>query len=104
MPFAAVISLLGDCEYVAVMAAFNHAARWSCLCRGAGFGCRLDELGHFGWGGDHGEVAGGDFDGGRAHPAGEHALGVGRDRLALRPAQAPPRPRPPPWPALPLRE
>src|SRR6266571_5774469 len=59
MPFAALISLLGDCEYVAVMAAFNHSARWSCLCRGAGSGCRLDELDHFGWVGDHGEVAGG---------------------------------------------
>src|SRR6266496_2544916 len=97
MPFAALISLLGDGEYVAVMAAFNHPGSWSCLCRGAGFGCRLDELGHFGWAGDHGEVAGGDFDGGRAHPAGEQALGIGRDRLVLRGGQVPARQRLPRW-------
>lgn len=59
-------------------------ARRSRRCRGVGLCGRLDELGDFGWVGDHGDVAGGDFDGGRAHAAGELAFGVGRDRLVLR--------------------
>src|SRR5689334_23410711 len=71
----------------------------SCLCRGAAIGCRLDQVGHFGWVGDHRDVAGGDFDGGRAHAAGEHALGVGRDRLVLRGDQVPARQRLPRWDA-----
>src|SRR6185437_4863281 len=33
--------------------------------------------------GDHRDVAGGDLDGGGAHAAGEHALGIGRQRLVV---------------------
>src|SRR5207245_307078 len=78
-------------EYV-VVAACNHSARWS-PCRGTGFGCRLDEVGHFGWVGDHGDMAGRDFDRGRAHAAGEQALAVWRYGLVLRGDEIPARQR-----------
>src|SRR6478672_9313102 len=44
-------------------------------------GGRLDEVRDLVWVRDHGDVARGDFDGGRSHSRGELSFGVGRERL-----------------------
>src|SRR6516164_48501 len=58
---------------------------------GAGHG--HDELPDFAQVGDHGDVAGRDLDGGRAHPAGERPLGARRDGLVLGRGRVPGRQR-----------